>query len=134
MVQFNVSTRHCPLIYSILLIEMDSCCFVCPDSAPSPSPPPKSLFLVTVFTKYPLLKEISSLHPTRMFWWDCPSQKCLPPPWGKLAIQIWPIRDFLGLVFADQGKRSPFPLWIAKQKWNKLLTSITTTCMEEACL
>ena len=57
--------------------------------------------------------------------------KPLSPSWGKLATQIWPIRDFLGLVYADQGKRSPFPLWIAKQKWNKLLTSITTTCGEK---
>ena len=30
---------------------MDSCYFVCPDSAPSPSPPPKYLFLVTATAK-----------------------------------------------------------------------------------
>jgi len=42
--------------------------------------------------------------------------KPISPPWGRLAAQIWPIRDFLGLVYADEGKRSPFLLWIAKQK------------------
>ena len=97
MVQFNVSTSHCPLIHSILLIEMDSCYFVCSDSALSPSPPPKSLFLVTIFTKYPLLKGISSLHSTRMFWWDCPSQNPYPLPGVGLQLRSGQSETFLDL-------------------------------------
>lgn len=40
------STRHCHLTYGIPSIKMDSCYFVCPNSAP---PPLKSLFLVIPF-------------------------------------------------------------------------------------
>lgn len=109
MVQFNISTKHCPLIYSILLIEMDSCYFVCPDSAPSPSPPPKSLFLVTVFTKYPLLKGISSLHSTRMFWWDCPSQNLYPLPGVGLQLRSGQSETSLDLSILIREREVLFP-------------------------
>ena len=42
---------------------------------------------ISVFTKYPLLKGISSFHSTRMFWWDCPSQNPYPLPGVSLQLR-----------------------------------------------
>ena len=49
------------------------------------------------------------------------NHKTLLPPKGVCATQIWPIRDFLGLVYTDMRKRGPPSLWATKQKLNETI-------------
>lgn len=96
---FNVyfGSRRCRRMYGVPPTQVDSCYFVCPNSAP----PPKSLFVVATFTNTLSSGEFPFPTPSEDSGGTASHQTLLPiQGWACKALA----RDFLVLVYTDLGK------------------------------